>query len=98
LSPNADGGGGEGCGISANEYNCACTWSPNKLWISNSIPMPEIIALSIPLSTYLLNIFVHYLPFFLYPTFFSNKKALNELKNNNAEKINLNNLFRIFFL
>ncbi len=32
-------GGGGGCGVSANEYNCAhhVTWSPNKLWRSNSI-------------------------------------------------------------
>jgi hypothetical protein len=30
--------GGGGCGVSANEYNCAvCTWSQNKLWRSNSI-------------------------------------------------------------
>ncbi len=32
MSPN---GGGGGCGVSANEYNC--TRNPNKLWGSNSI-------------------------------------------------------------
>ncbi len=37
TSPNADGGGS--CGVSANEYSCVhhVTWSPNKLWRSNSI-------------------------------------------------------------
>jgi hypothetical protein len=37
-SPNAGGGWGD-CGVSANEYSCAhhVTWSPNKLWRSNSI-------------------------------------------------------------
>jgi hypothetical protein len=32
-------GGGGGCGVSANENSCAhhVTWSPNKLWRSNSI-------------------------------------------------------------
>jgi hypothetical protein len=36
-SPNAGGGGD--CGVSANEYSCThhVTWSPNKLWRSNSI-------------------------------------------------------------
>jgi hypothetical protein len=34
VSPNAGG-----CGVSANENSCAhhMTWSPNKLWRSNSI-------------------------------------------------------------
>jgi hypothetical protein len=38
MSPNAGGGEG-GCGVSANENSCAhhVTWSPNKLWRSNSI-------------------------------------------------------------
>jgi hypothetical protein len=33
------GGMGRGCGVSANEYSYAhhVTWSPNKLWRSNSI-------------------------------------------------------------
>jgi hypothetical protein len=33
------GGGGSGCGVSANEYSCALhlTWSPNKLWRPTSI-------------------------------------------------------------
>jgi hypothetical protein len=37
MSLNAGGGGG--CGVSANENSCAhhVTWSPNKLWRSNSI-------------------------------------------------------------
>jgi hypothetical protein len=32
-------GEGESCRVSANEYSCAhhVTWSPNKLWRSNSI-------------------------------------------------------------
>ncbi len=30
-------GGEGGCGISANDYSCVRTWSPNKLWRSNSI-------------------------------------------------------------
>ncbi len=40
-SPNAGGGGGS-CGVSANQYSCAhhVTWSPNKLWRSNSIFNP----------------------------------------------------------
>jgi hypothetical protein len=38
MSPNAGGRGG-GSGVSANENSCAhhVTWSPNKLWRSNSI-------------------------------------------------------------
>jgi len=39
MSPKL-GGGGEGCGVSTNEYKCAqffCTLSPNKFWRSNSI-------------------------------------------------------------
>jgi hypothetical protein len=37
TSPNAGGWGG--CGVSANENSCAhhVTWSPSKLWTSNSI-------------------------------------------------------------
>jgi hypothetical protein len=33
------GGGGCGCGVSANEYSCPhhVTWSPDKLWRSTSI-------------------------------------------------------------
>ncbi len=36
LSPNAGRGGGECCGVSVNEYSM-CSWSPKKLWRSNSI-------------------------------------------------------------
>ncbi len=38
MSPNAGGRGGGGWGVSANENSCAqhVTWSPNKLWRSNS--------------------------------------------------------------
>ncbi len=31
------GGGGRGCGASANKYSYVRTWSPNKLWRSNYI-------------------------------------------------------------
>ncbi len=39
TSPNAGGRGVGVAGVPANEYSCAhhVTWSPNKLWRSNSI-------------------------------------------------------------
>ncbi len=40
YEPKFEGGGGRGgCGVSSNENSCAhhVTWSPNKLWRSNSI-------------------------------------------------------------
>jgi hypothetical protein len=45
TSPNAGGGS---CGISANEYSCVhhVTWSPNKLWRSNSLRLPSLQLLS----------------------------------------------------
>jgi hypothetical protein len=50
VEPKCGGRGGS-CGVSANEYSCAvdnctvylgsmCTWSPNKLWRSNSGSQP----------------------------------------------------------
>jgi hypothetical protein len=36
--PKCEGWGGGGSGFSANKYSYAqCTWSPKKLWRSNSI-------------------------------------------------------------
>ena len=37
YEPKCGGWGAEGYGVSANEYIQLFTWSPNKLWRSNSI-------------------------------------------------------------